>query len=225
MKRHLTLLILLALASAASGQEVSPTLRSVFKISPQHFTQRQLKVGFERFNKTYTHSFSIYLNALLNSQEITGYSGGYNGLGGEFQYRKYVVPLTEHTSKKGNVFFRGIYVSGYLQGAHYSGNQAGVYYKHDPTTGTNVRTAYDYKDDIGNWGGGFTLGVQQTIWRKIFIDAYVGGGVQFAHQITSGSVPDDPSYYYFLDPSGSGITALDYQGIMPKIGLQIGIGL
>lgn len=225
MKKHIVLLTLLVFGYSVAGQETPPPSRSVFKISPQHFTQLQLKVGFERFNKTYSHSFSFYVNALLNSQDITGYPGGYDGLGGEFQYRKYIVPLQERTSKKGNIFYRGIYVSGYLQGGHYSGDQSGIYFKHDPVTDTNVRTPYYYTDNIGNWGSGFTIGVQQTLWRKIFLDAYVGGGVQFSDQIRSGSVPDDPSWYCIFDPSGSGITALDYQGIMPKIGLLIGVGL
>lgn len=70
MKKHIVLLTLLVFGYSVAGQETPPPSRSVFKISPQHFTQLQLKVGFERFNKTYSHSFSFYVNALLNSQDI-----------------------------------------------------------------------------------------------------------------------------------------------------------
>lgn len=225
MKKYLSLSLVVLLASSVIAQEIEQQpSRSVFKISPQHFTQNQLKMGFERFNKSYSRSFSLYLNGLLDwYPNEAGYDEGYSGIGAEFQYRKYLVPMTVHTTKKGNTYFRGIYFSGYLQGGHYSGTQAGVYYDYDPSTGTSTPTQYNYKDDIGNWGGGVTFGFQQTLWNKLYFEAYVGGGLQFADQITSGTVPDDPDYFYFYEPSG--ITALDYQGILPKIGIQIGIGL
>lgn len=225
MKKLLTLPVLALMSSIASAQEQVPQpSRSIFKISPQHFTQKQLKVGFERFNQSYSRSFSLYLNGLWDwYDEDSGYDEGYSGLGAEFQYRKYLVPLSMRTTKKGNTYYRGIYFSGYLQGGHYSGTQAGIHYDYDPTTGTSTSSQYEYKDDIGNWGGGFTFGFQQTLWSKLHFEVYVGGGVQFADRTTSGTVPDDPYYYYFFDDGG--ITALDYQGILPKIGFQIGIGL
>jgi hypothetical protein len=223
MKKYLTLPLVTIFTSIVAQDLDQQPSRSVFKISPQHFTQRQLKAGFERFNRSYSRSFSFYLNGLMDWYEEPGYDEGHSGLGAELQYRKYLAPLAARTTKKGNTYYRGIYFSGYLQGAHYSGTQSGIYYDYDPDTGTNTGKPYDYKEDIGNWGFGFTFGFQQTLWSKIFFEVYVGGGLQFADQNASGVVPDDPYYYYFFDPSG--ITALDYQGIMPKIGLQIGIGL
>ncbi|HEX5168540.1 MAG TPA: hypothetical protein VFW11_05160 [Cyclobacteriaceae bacterium] len=222
MKYLISPMLVLA-ALIANGQDPQPLpARSIFKISPQHFTQRQLKIGFERLNRSYSQSLSLYLNGLLAWSDDYGYEEDYSGLGAELQYRKYLVPLAGRTTKKGNTYYRGIYFSGYLQGGRYSGTQSGTSYNYDHSTGTSTSTPYNYKEDIGNWGGGFTFGFQQTLWSKIFFEVYIGGGLQFADRNTSGNVPDSPYYYYFYD---SGITALDYQGILPKIGLQVGIGL
>lgn len=106
---------MVAVVTSLAAQEPTPQpSRSIFKISPQHFTQRQLKVGFERFNRSYSRSLSFYLNGLLDWYEDYGYDEGHSGLGAEFQYRKYLLPLTARTTKKGNKYYRGIYFSGYL---------------------------------------------------------------------------------------------------------------
>lgn len=53
----------------------------------------------------------------------------------------------------------------------------------------------------------------------IFLEGFVGGGIQFAGRQITG-VAGASSYYY-----DDRITALSYRGILPKIGLNIGIGL
>lgn len=223
MKKYLILLMLAAIGRSAIGQETPSLSRSVFKISPQHFTHNQLKIGLERFNPSYSRSFSLFLVGLFDRYENAGHTEGYNGLGTELQYRKYIVPMTAHTTKKDHIYHRGIYFSGYLQGGYYSGKQTGITSTYDPTTGTHTSSPYDYTDNIRNFGGGITFGFQQTLWSKLFFEAYVGGGLQFSSHSSSGTLPHDPYYYYYYDSNS--ITSLDYQGMLPKIGILIGIGL
>jgi hypothetical protein len=83
-----------------------------------------------------------------------------------------------------------------------------------------VQSTYDYHESVGNWGFGFTLGYQRTLWEVVFLEAFVGGGIQFSDRISSGQLPPDGLIYQY-----DGITDPGYKGILPKIGLMIGIGL
>jgi hypothetical protein len=82
-----------------------------------------------------------------------------------------------------------------------------------------VPTHYEYTERVTNGGFGFTIGYQKTLWQVVFMEAFIGGGVQFSGRSVSGDRPDDSFYYY------TGITDPGYKGIMPKIGLHLGIGL
>jgi len=218
----ITLALLVSTTFSLSAQETEPLSRTVFKLSPQHFTHNALKVGVERFNPTHSGSVALFITTRLDNNEDNPFDReGYNGLAGELQFRKYISPMKERMSKKGNVYHQGVYGAAYLQGGSYSGEFADQYSTYDPTTGMYTpTTTYNYKENIGNWGVGFTIGYQKTLWQVVFLEAFIGGGIQFANRITSGEMPDSNSYYYY-----SGITDPGYKGILPKIGLNIGLGL
>ena len=207
--------------SLTFAQEIVPISRTVFKLSPQHFTHNALKAGLERFNNNHTSSFAIFITGRLDNNEDNYFDReGYNGLAGEFQLRKYISPMKQHTSKKNNVYNQGVYGAAYVQGGSYSGKFAEQYMTFDPVTGGYVQTTqYDYKENIGNWGLGFTIGYQKTLWQVVFLEAFIGGGIQFADRTTSGTNPGGSYYGY------DGITDPGYKGILPKIGIMIGIGL
>ena len=73
--------------------------------------------------------------------------------------------------------------------------------------------------DITNGGLGFTIGYQKTLWQVLFLEAFGGGGIQFADRKVTGQAPEYAYYDYdtITDPA--------YKGILPKIGMNIGIGL
>jgi hypothetical protein len=71
---------------------------------------------------------------------------------------------------------------------------------------------------IHNWGGGFTIGYQKTLWQVIFLEAFVGGGIQYSYIIRSGQ----QGLAFFRI---GGVTDPGYKGILPKVGLNIGIAL
>jgi hypothetical protein len=182
-----------------------PPKRILFKLSPQHFTQNTLKAGGEFFNKEFSRSFVVYFSAAAgnNPNDYFYYSDyEYSGLSGELQYRKYISPVRFQTSKRGREYYQGIYFSGFVQGIP-------VYV-----------VEYNYHESVGNFAFGFTLGVQRTLWKVLLIDLYVGGGLQLSDIIRSGQVPQAPYYFYY-----GGISNPSYNGILPKFGLQIGIGL
>jgi len=77
------------------------------------------------------------------------------------------------------------------------------------------------EESIGNWGTGFTIGFHRTLWNVLYIDAYLGGGIQWSDVIQMST----PNFNFDNYSSYSGITDPAYQGIMPKFGLQLGIAL
>lgn len=218
-----TILIILAILchSAIHAQEESTSIsRTILKLSPQHFTDNSLKVGVERFSKTYSTSIALFATAKIHSNEYGFDDNGHNGLAGELQVRKYVSPMKWNMSKRGKVYHQGIYGAAYAQGGSYSGDFTDTYWSFDPITGMRgTQTTYQYQERIGNWGFGFALGYQRTLWQVVFIEIFMGGGIQFSDTIVSGQQPDEPYYYR------GGITDPGYSGILPKIGMNIGIGM
>jgi hypothetical protein len=204
-----------------NGQDAgTPLSRTIFKLSPQHFTHNSLKAGIERFNGNHSGSTAFFLTGMMNNNQNTFQGDGYNGMAGELQLRKYISPMKSRISKRDNVYHQGIYGAAYFQGGYYSGDfqQYNMFY--DPNTGNYERQLqYDYRETVGNWGFGFTIGYQRTLWQVIFMEAFIGGGVQFSSSSVSG-VNNDDSYYDY-----EGITDPSYEGILPKFGLNIGIGL
>jgi len=218
-------LALVSLSAFAQTPDV-PVKRFLFKLSPQHFTQNTLKVGGEYFNKNFTHSFAIYASAVSGDKTEDYYYFSdyqYDGLGGELQYRKYISPLKLNTTKRGKEYYQGIYFAGFLQGGGYSADRYYGYDGYDPDNPDIPIwvVEYDYEESIKNLAFGFTLGVQRTLWKVLFIDVYVGGGFQLSEVTRTGLFPSRHEPYYY-DP---GISVPAYEGVLPKIGLQIGLGL
>lgn len=203
------------------AQEADLTLsRTIFKLSPQHFIHNSLKAGIERFNKTHSGSFVFFVTGRLENEDNAFDREGYDGLAGEIQFRKYISPMKVRTSKKNNIFHQGIYGAAYLQGGSYSGKFSESQAVYDPVTGQYIQQSqYTYKESIGNYGFGFTIGYQKTLWQVVFLEAFVGGGIQFADRVITGNKPE-PGFFDY-----SGIADPGYKGILPKIGLHIGIGL
>jgi len=196
--------------------------RTVFKISPFHFVQNTLKVGLENFNKSGTKSISIYagVRSKSNTTSNANSDDSYNGVLGEVQFKKYVSPIEEYISKRNRVTMvtQGIYGGVFIQGGSYSGSRNYVEYNYDPGTQTPTNVNYKYSENTWNAGIGFVLGAQRVFWNAIFVDVYIGGGLQVAESSLSGQIP--PNYYSYnssIDPG--------YKGIIPKIGIQIGMGL
>lgn len=207
-------------AFPVSAQEEEPLSRTIFKLSPQHFIDNSLKVGVERFNTDHSGSFAIFLTGRLeNNRESLYELQGYSGAAGEVQFRKYISPMKLRTSRKNNTYHQGVYGAAYIQGGAYSGGFEDEYSVYDPNSGSYVPMHYEYTERITNGGFGFTIGYQKTLWQVIFLEAFIGGGVQFSDVNISGNKPEDSFYYY------SGISDPAYKGILPKIGLHIGIGL
>jgi len=215
----------MSLPTFSQNDEILAAPRALFKVSPQNFAINTLKVGAEFFNKHRTKSYSVFLYGRFDSNNDSQpyYYGDefYKGLGGEFQYRKYLNGFKSYQTKRGKDFLQGIYVSGYLTGGTYSNKGEFIRSSYDYNTGQIMSYTVSVDDLVINWGTGFTIGVHRTLWRVLFIDAYIGGGIQWS----DFNRKYDPSMPISSYSSYSGITSPGYQGIMPKFGVSLGVAL
>jgi hypothetical protein len=209
---RLTLFVyLLLLSSFSQAQETTPSFtipRAVAKIAPLYFFNNTLDLGVEVFNSKFTKSFNASVG--LRSGGINYVDG--KGLGIEVGYRKYVSPMKLHT-RKTKEFYQGIYYSLFFRGDYFKGTENNYYY--DYNSG-NQYSGFTRKTN--SIGPGFTIGLEKTFWEIIFIDFYIGGGIKFSDVEISGNPMN--SYYRDYDIMDPG-----YEGIYPKIGAKIGVGL
>ncbi len=219
MKNFLTLPFVLNCLSSFAQEETSIP-RTIFKLSPQHFLESTLKVGVERIGKSYTRSYSLYLSARTDNFGHQNDMMGYNGIACEFQYRSYIMPLKEYLSKKNRTYKQGLYAAGFLQAGNFVTSGKTYVYPYYPTYPPQFPNYINsYSRDIVNTSLGFTLGVQKVFWNVLFLDIYVGGGFQYSSTIHIGYQPPDGyhEYYDMFDPG--------YKGIIPKMGLSLGMSL
>lgn len=201
--------------SDAQDKTVMP--RAIFKVSPQHFMVGNLQLGLERLNSTYSKSFSFSVGIISQG---AGVGDRTRGIETDLQYRKYIKPVAEYTSRKGRIYTQGIYFGPFINGGYFrstgSSNGSGPYY--NSATGTNYYNANPYATDqrISQVAGGFTFGVQRTFWEVIILDVFVGGGMKLSAIEEINPYPY--TYYYSITDPG-------YSGIFPRIGFKLGIGL
>lgn len=223
MKKRVTTLLLAFMLTGGYAQENPIAIPgALFKVAPQNFINNALKVGAEFFSKSKERSYLVYLSGSFNPDN-NDYSYYPAGIGVEFQYRKYIAPLTVYTTKRNKEYLQGIYVSGYVQGGSYSAEYSDFNYYYNPANPNQpVPTTYTTEESSYNYGAGFTIGFHRTLWKVLFIDAYLGGGLQGSHveKTTTPTLPPNPYTYTYYD-----ITDPRYSGVLPKFGLQIGVML
>lgn len=221
-----TLLLIAPFSGFCQDDGILLPPRMLFKTAPQSFVTKSLKIGVEVFNKSHNKSYSLYLTGRMDGQNgspvLYYYDDFYQGLGAEFQYRKYLNGFKNYQSKRGKNFLQGIYLAGYLNGSSHSNKGEFSTTHYNPNTGQHTVTSYYMEDYILNWGAGFTIGFHRTFWKVLFFDAYLGGGFQLS-EIDRNPDLQIPTEYYFS--SYQGITSPGYQGIMPKFGIALGVVL
>lgn len=225
--RNFLLIVLLAFLSfAVSAQEAEEDVsnktyksgeqlvlrRNIFKITPGDFFNSTFTAGLETMNKSYTRSLNLHFN--LRSGE--NWEGDIFGIGGEISYRLYAGRgLVIQESRRGNRFIQGAYFAPYLRGGYltkqYDPNQQ-VY---DPVTNTWNPLGESNKTEITYFFPGIYVGWQRTFWDLIYMDVFLGGGVRMAN-VKHGTP-------LLNDNWTDGIFDVEYNGVAPRLGINLGI--
>lgn len=200
-------LTLKAQAPPVAAAEHHEPVKNIVKISPFHFAEGTFLMSYERMLGQ--QKSSLLLNLGLHSRSARNYQTGAStpefGFQEELQYRLYVVP-PQDISRNGSGFwfFKGLYAGPYV-GHRLLQRSVQVW---DWILQQNV----DQNENINEVAGGVILGVQIAMGNKFFMDFYTGGGIK-------------RSFGEIRQTNFIGATQPGYNGVYPKIGFQIGIGL
>jgi hypothetical protein len=211
MKKNLFIIAFAIAFNCCAQKSGTPTFslpRNLVKLSPFQLFTNTLELGIESFNPSYSKSFQVSLG--LRSGSVYYYTG--KGASLEFAYRKYAAPMKFYNRKQ-REFYQGIYYSLFLNSAYFKGRDT-YYSYYNPNGSTN--TLVDFSDQIWSIAPGFTIGFERTLWKVLVLDVFVGGGIRFTDVQRKGTMPYSNGYE---------ITDPGYEGIFPKIGAKIGVGL
>lgn len=211
MKRILSLAVIsafIASAFAARGYGSSDLPNYIFKFSPQHMIRNGMWLSGEFFNDRHSTSHNIGIEAMYS--EATGRTSGVlksSGFTAEYMFRYY--PGRLHVQQTLNKeYVKGFYVGFFGQAGSYNLTTSNYYSSSSGNYKTNVRSAVYYP--------GFILGMQQALGESIYLDLYIGAGMHISNigQVTSPVSDYNISNYYFIYTNG----------ILPKVGLSLGVG-
>lgn len=187
-------------------EEAAP-VKNIIKLSPFHFVEGTFLLSYERMLRD--QKSSLMLSAGLHSRTARDFSTGNAnpefGVQEELQYRLYVVP-PQNRSKNGRGFwyFKGFYAGPYLSHRLLQRTVAVWDWILQQNTAQN--------ENMNEVAGGVVLGLQIAMGNRFFMDFYTGGGIK-------------RSFGQIRQTSFIPVTEPGYNGVYPKIGFQIGIGL
>lgn len=186
-------------AKQTNGSDL-PTV--IFKFSPQHMIRSGMWLSAEIFNQQHSASNQISLEGIY-SKPVDNTFGLIESTGftAEYMFRYYTDRL--HIQKN----LKKEYVKGFYVGLF---GQAGSYSQKSNYSGAVVQTKST------TFYPGFIFGLQQSIADRVYLDFYLGAGMHISNRT--------------VDPSGTSYRPdnaymIYTNGILPKVGLSLGIGI
>ena len=203
--KHISSILLLLLASlnlwAQEESKPEPAFKmphTLIKMAPLQFFRNTFELGLESFDYDYKRSANLDLGYRSGSSEWEDAQGYHVEIG----YRRYA-PAMVYKTRGDHNFYRGLYYGLSVRGEYFEGH-------------TTNNSFNDYGMKVKSLAPGFTLGWQKTLWEAIVLDVYLGGSVRFSKTEYVDGNSTQESFSIF-DPR--------YEGIMPKVGVKIGIAL
>lgn len=192
----------------------------VLKLSPFHFFDRQLSLTGDFFDKSYRRSTAITLN-LIYADNSRVYDVGTSLQMERRFFPRGFMPDTSNPNRNGaSGFYFGMGLQlGYSEYNDLERYRSSIY---DPNTGMMIYT----NDDVSitsMWASPMvSLGYQLILWDALYLDAYVGGGIKFNQTEKKANKKSLDIDQYYQDPD---IISRHYKGIIPRVGITLGIGL
>jgi hypothetical protein len=215
--KHIILVVIafFLFAENIQAQEVSDHFekRNALKISPIEFGKAEFQATYERyFGENRNSSISIMPSIILEDS----FNESQEGYQIMLQYRFY---LTHLRKDEGNAIF-GMHNFGFYAGFY----GLGLDYTRDYQAGYCDEITQNYIEDEytrtqTSYEGGALIGLQLDITKRIVLDMYVGGGIRKTDM--TDTIDDNPNiddYYRYFD-----VFDREYNGVKPRLGLQLGI--
>lgn len=209
----LVLSVLFISMSTYAQENTEPFFKqNALKISPVEFGKAEFQLTYERYFNDRSSSLSIMPSIILEDS-FNESQEGYQLMA---QYRFFLTHLRKDQGK--SVF-----------GFHNIGFYAGVYglaldYQKDYMAGywddfTMDYIENEYTHDQTSYEGGAIIGLQIDISNRILLDMYIGGGIRKTD--ATDTIDDDPNIdMYYRDYN---VFDREYNGVKPRLGLQLGI--
>lgn len=209
----ISLFILCCGAQEPSATQPTAETSKASRVSKNYLYLSPFNLIASHFLLGYEHDFGRRHGILFMPGAVVGgyndyYYSGNNGtdwaLTTELQYRYRIVSVTNPRGKAKNPFRFDFYVAPFANYQYF--NYYGEDYYYD-TTGTYL---IEDRGQTHAGSGGVLFGMRFTFFERFSLDTYMGGGMKFSSDRSSGGY-----YYEILKP--------DYTGIIGKANLQIGV--
>lgn len=214
MKKITLSLLLVAFFFTMNAQEATNyKYRNALKISPVEFAQSRFQISYELYNRARSQSLLVMPSLILeeNGKDVK------KGAELMMQYRFFLSHLKKGENKTMGFYDIGFYAGPYmLIMSYYEDYEREIYF---PGKGTAEKLAFE--KDVDAVEAGVILGIQLDVTPRILLDFYIGGGIRQSDVMDSYDGFDNPDDYYY-EPS-YGVFDLEYTGVKPKLGLQVGI--
>lgn len=205
------IIVLFSFIFTCGNSQINYRLNSI-KISPVEFTKAEFQISYERYFGNRSSSIVISPSVILKDS----YDESKAGLQGMIQYRFYLTHFNKSESKT----FLGLHNYGFYSGVYalymdYAEDyQIGLY-----NQDTQEYEMHNLHKESNSIEGGAIVGLQVDITERIVMDFYVGGGIRktdLSDDLTQEQ--RDQGYYQYY-----GVLDPEYQGVKPRVGLQLGM--
>lgn len=183
--------------------------KNALKLSPIDFGRSYFEISYERYFEDRKHSLIIAPTFMLKENSYQSFSGFQLMLNYRFQLT-HLKKEEHYTLGFHNI---GFYAGPYVAGTVYDEDFRFGYYDQ---AGQNYIEGM-YNKDVSAIETGLLIGVQFDITPRILLDLFAGGGIRYAKD--SNNLPDAFKDQYYR---GEGVFDIEYTGVKPKLGLQIG---
>jgi hypothetical protein len=222
---HLTMKRIIFLFSAAvvfSSAVAQPKTdmqipSTILKFSPQHLIRGGLWMTGEFVGADQKRSHQLSAE-IMYRQPNENYDGIIKGVGftAEYQFKYYLNRFHIEKTLSGKQSASGYYVGVFGQFGHYDEKSRYTIYQSNPPSYNNEERTNEVKTTAVY--PGFVIGLQKSLGESFYIDLYAGAGMRVSESLIK--IQDD-NFNYRQSP---GAYFIYRNGLLPKIGMSIGLG-
>jgi len=189
---------------------------TILKFSPQHLIRGGLWITGEFVNadKKKAHQLSL---EVMYRQPTDNYNGVTKGVGftAEYQFKYYLNRFHIEKSLTGKQSANGYYVGMFGQFGQYDEKSRYYIYNSNPPYNNEEKTNQVKTTAVYP---GFVIGLQKSLGESFYVDFFAGAGMRVSNSAVKN---DDPSFDYKQSPAAYFIY---HNGLLPKVGMTIGVG-